>query len=100
MLALSSPSAILWFASVGGSVIAAHADSAFALLPFFGGFFAAGVLWTFMIAAITGYAHRRLGPRFVRALALMSALLFGYFAVTVFIHGYGEFVGNEPLTNR
>jgi L-lysine exporter family protein LysE/ArgO len=85
---------------VGGSVIAAHAESRYALLPFFGGFFVAGALWTFMIAAITGYAHRRLGPGFVRALSLMSALLFGYFAITVFIHGYGEFVGKEPLTDR
>src|SRR5262245_51692782 len=38
-LALSSPSAILWFATVGGSVIASSAGGGTALLPFFVGFF-------------------------------------------------------------
>ena len=46
ILALSSPSAILWFAAVGGSVIAAHATGRAALWPFLGGFFAAGVCWS------------------------------------------------------
>jgi L-lysine exporter family protein LysE/ArgO len=92
MLALSSPSSILWFAVVGGSVIAAHAASPHALLPFFSGFFAAGMLWTLMIAALAGYAHRRLGPRFVRALSLLSVLLFVYFAFSIFSQGYREFV--------
>ena len=91
-LALSSPTAILWFAAVGGSVIAAHAAGGASLLPFFGGFFTAGVLWTLMIATLTGYAHRRLNATFIRGLALTSAVLFCYFAVTVFLNGYREFV--------
>jgi L-lysine exporter family protein LysE/ArgO len=92
MLALSSPTAILWFAAVGGSVIAAHAADRAALLPFLCGFLAAGALWTVLLAALTGYAHRRLNTGFIRALALTSALLFCYFAVSVFMHGYREFV--------
>jgi L-lysine exporter family protein LysE/ArgO len=92
MLALSSPTAILWFAAVGGSVIAAHAADRSALWPFFAGFFAAGVLWTIAIAALTGYAHRRLSANFTRALALLSAGLFAYFALVVFVNGYKEFV--------
>jgi L-lysine exporter family protein LysE/ArgO len=92
MLALSSPTAILWFAAVGGSVIAAHATGTAALLPFLSGFLAAGVCWTLLIAALAGYAHRRLSTRFVRGLSLFSALLFCYFAVVVFLHGYREFV--------
>jgi L-lysine exporter family protein LysE/ArgO len=92
MLALSSPTAILWFAAVGGSVIAAHATQSSALLPFLSGFFAAGVAWTFVIAMLTGYAHRRLSARFVRGLALASAILFLYFAAIVFVHGYREFI--------
>jgi L-lysine exporter family protein LysE/ArgO len=92
MLALSSPTAILWFAAVGGSVIAAHAADRAALWPFFAGFFAAGVLWTIAIAALTGYAHRRLSANFTRALALLSAGLFAYFALVVFVSGYKEFV--------
>jgi L-lysine exporter family protein LysE/ArgO len=92
MLALSSPSAILWFAAVGGSVIAAHASAGAALLAFLFGFFFAGVCWTVLIATLTGYAHRRLSSRFIRGLSLASAILFCYFAVVVFVNGYREFL--------
>jgi L-lysine exporter family protein LysE/ArgO len=92
MLALASPSAILWFAAVGGSVIAAHAAQTAALAPFLCGFFLAGVCWTLLIAAFTGLAHRRLSGNFVRWLALLSALLFAYFSVAVFVSGYREFL--------
>ena len=92
VLALSSPSAILWFAAVGGSVIAAHAAGRSALLPFLAGFFVAGSLWTLLVAALTGLAHQRLNTRLVRALSLISALLFAYFAVGVFLRGYREFI--------
>lgn len=92
MLALSSPSAILWFAAVGGSVIAAHAHDTAALVPFLLGFFAAGACWSLFMALVSGYAHRRLSGSFVRALALVSAILFAYFALVVFVRGYREFV--------
>jgi L-lysine exporter family protein LysE/ArgO len=92
VLALSSPTAILWFAAVGGSVIAAHATGRASLVPFLSGFFVAGVCWTLLVATLTGYAHRRLSSRFIRGLALTSAILFCYFAVVVFINGYREFV--------
>jgi len=92
MLALSSPTSILWFAAVGGSVIAAHAAGATALLPYLSGFFFAGVCWTILIATLTGYAHRRLNARFIRGLSLASAMLFCYFAVVVFVNGYREFL--------
>ena len=91
-LALSSPTSILWFAAVGGSVIAAHATGTAALLPFLSGFFAAGVCWTLLIATLTGYAHRRLSTTFIRALAFTSAILFCYFAAVVFLNGYREFI--------
>lgn len=92
MLALSSPTSILWFAAVGGSVIAAHATGAAALLPYLSGFLVAGVCWTILIATLTGYAHRRLSTRLIRGLSLASAILFCYFAVMVFVNGYREFI--------
>ncbi len=95
-LALASPSAILWFAAVGGSVIAAHATGGGAWVPFFGGFALAGVLWSTFLAFLTGFARRRLDARFVRALALVSAALFCYFALRVFASGYREFVLAAP----
>ncbi len=99
LLALASPSAILWFAAVGGSVIAAHAGRAASLVPFFGGFLLAGVLWSVLIAALCGRARERFDPRLLRALALLSALLFCYFAISVFVSGYREFLA-PGLTGR
>lgn len=90
-LALSSPSALLWFATVGGSVIASQTNSQSDIVPFFAGFFVAGVLFSVVIAYIASQG-RRLGPTWVRGLALASAALFLYFAIKVFVEGYTMFV--------
>jgi L-lysine exporter family protein LysE/ArgO len=92
LLALASPSAILWFAAVGGSVIAATASGPDALLPFMAGFASAGVLWAVGVALLVGRARHAMGARAIRAIALLSAALFVYLAVRVFVHGYREFV--------
>src|SRR6202020_1560939 len=44
-LALASPTAILWFAAVGGSVIASFGRGSTSLWAFGAGFAAAGVAW-------------------------------------------------------
>jgi len=93
-LALSSPSALLWFATVGGSVIASHASSQSAMVPFFAGFFVAGILFSGVSAYISGQGRRHLSPAWVRGLALASAALFLYFAIKVFVEGYATFVIN------
>jgi L-lysine exporter family protein LysE/ArgO len=87
-LALASPSAILWFATVGGSVIASSANGTKVLVPFFVGFFGCGVSWSLAIAIITGQGRKVMGPNFIRALSFGSALLFLYFAIKVFVEGY------------
>jgi L-lysine exporter family protein LysE/ArgO len=92
LLALASPSAILWFAAVGGSVIAATARGADAIVPFMSGFALAGVLWAAAIAFGVGQARRAFGPRALRAVALVSALIFVGLAIHVFVDGYAEFV--------
>jgi L-lysine exporter family protein LysE/ArgO len=86
-LALASPTAILWFAAVGGSVIASFAGQRRALAPFVAGFFVAGVAWSFLVAFGAAWLGRAGGPRLVRVLAAGSAALFAYFAVTVFRSG-------------
>jgi len=100
-LALSSPTAILWFAAVGGSILATmdphHSVTSIrhsglpgvppSLLLFFGGFFSAGITWSFGLAYVSGLAHRALGPQFLRYLSMTSAGLFLYFAYRVFSHG-------------
>ncbi|WP_245575636.1 LysE family transporter [Alicyclobacillus contaminans] len=89
-LALSSPSAILWFAAVGGSVIAATTRTGAlggSSLVFFLGFFTAGVLWSAVVAFVSGQARRWLGTSLLRGVSLLSAALFVYFACRVFLNG-------------
>jgi len=86
-LALASPSAILWFAAVGGSVIASFGRERNTLASFAAGFAAGGLAW----AAAFGYGvatlRTLLGKTLVRGLSLVSALLFLYFAAVVFTRG-------------
>jgi len=89
-LALASPTGILWFAAVGGSVIASFGNRN-SLFPFAAGFGAAAVTWSFVFA-YTAAALRMFGARVVRAISLVSALLFLYFAVAVFVDGLRRFV--------
>jgi L-lysine exporter family protein LysE/ArgO len=86
-MALASPSAILWFASVGGGLIVTTAGGAgTGAWPFFLGFFASGIAWSAFVA-ITG-SRFQTHPGFARALAAVSAFLFAALAVKLMIDGY------------
>ncbi len=93
-MAIASPSAILWFASVGGSLIATTAGGAGnAAWPFFLGFFICGVFWSAAVALIGSRIHARaectgFAQAFTRGLAAVSALLFAALAAKVMIDGY------------
>ncbi|TLS51202.1 lysine transporter LysE [Paenibacillus antri] len=92
-LAIASPTAILWFATVGGSVVAkSPVQGALALASFLAGFFSASILWSLGMALLASTSGKRLGPTFVRAISIVSAALFLYFAVDVFLDGYRSFV--------
>ncbi|MGJ7549179.1 LysE family translocator [Pseudomonas alloputida] len=99
-LAMSSPSAILWFAAVGGVLIARSGGGS--LLDaglFLGGFFAAGMVWCMGICGIASHGGRLLGDRLLTWSYLLSAAIFCYFAVYVIISGYREFIlASPPLT--
>jgi L-lysine exporter family protein LysE/ArgO len=86
-LALASPTAILWFAAVGGGVIASFAGDKRPLAPFVGGFFFAGVVWSLGLAWSAAALGRVAGPKVVRVLSALSAGLFAYLAVIVFLNG-------------
>jgi L-lysine exporter family protein LysE/ArgO len=88
-LALSSPSAILWFATVGGSLIAAEhpAHVGAALTLFLGGFFAAGLAWSAFIAAVAHAIGRTGGTRTIRWLHLVSGIMFLGFAARLWWPG-------------
>ena len=95
-LALASPTAILWFAAVGGSVIASAGGDRAQLTAFAAGFFIAGVLWAIALPLATSLLARATGGRLVRAMSLASAALFLYFAVAVFLRGLAELVQGRP----
>jgi L-lysine exporter family protein LysE/ArgO len=94
-LALASPSAILWFAAVGGSVIASYgtpgADNRRVLLTFAAGFATAGIAWAAVFAYGAAALKRILGSKLVQGLSLVSAILFLYFATDIFVRGLREF---------
>jgi L-lysine exporter family protein LysE/ArgO len=86
-LALASPSAILWFAAVGGSVIASFGADRHSLLGFAAGFFSGGMAWSAFFAFAAASLKRLFGTSLLRALSFVAALLFLYFAAIVFVQG-------------
>jgi L-lysine exporter family protein LysE/ArgO len=90
-LALASPSAILWFAAVGGSVIASYGvgtgDNRRILTIFAAGFASGGIVWAAGFAFGAVWLRRMLGWRLAKGLSLTSAVLFLYFAIDVFLRG-------------
>jgi len=86
-IALGSPTLILWTATVGGSVVASQAKSIEGFLPFIAGFATAAVLHSAALAGVVGATRRFTGPRTIRSVSLISALMFAAFAVGIFVDG-------------
>ncbi|MEX5452054.1 LysE family transporter, partial [Stutzerimonas stutzeri] len=91
-LAMSSPSAILWFAAVGGAIIARQGADATSAIIFLSGFFAAGVFWALVLCGLAYHGGRMLGERMLKWTYIASALIFAYFTLYVVVTGYLEFV--------
>ena len=94
-IALGSPTLIIWTATVGGSVVAAHASSIGGFAPFIAGFAAAGVAHAALLSAIVGATRRIVGARVIRAVGLASALMFAGFAIGIFVDGFRRLA--QPL---
>jgi small neutral amino acid transporter SnatA (MarC family) len=77
----------LWTATVGGSVVAAQATSLAGFVPFISGFATAAVLHSLVLAGVVGATRRFTGPRAIRAVSLISAVMFAAFAVGIFVDG-------------
>lgn len=89
MLAMASPSSILWFAAVGGSLIAQATDgSLLSTSRFLTGFFAGGLGWTLLIVYSATHGARLFGQRFTQGCLLLSAVLYLWFAGLVLVNGY------------
>lgn len=99
-LAMSSPSAILWFAAVGGALIARQGSDVASASTFLAGFVAAGVVWSVSLCALAHQGGRLMGERVLRWAYVASALIFAYFTIYVVVTGYLEFVGPLPGTVR
>jgi L-lysine exporter family protein LysE/ArgO len=97
LLAVSSPTALLWFAAAGGALIAksgaANSANVLAAPAFLGGFFLGGVSWTFALCGVASRGGKRLGQgMMLRTCHLASAVLFTYFACSVVLSGYRELI--------
>ncbi|RJT35158.1 LysE family translocator [Rahnella woolbedingensis] len=93
VLAMSSPTAILWFAAVGGALISRMGKGGTADASWFlGGFFIAGVFWTVVICSVGSLGGKMLGTKMLRYSYMASAVIFSYFALYVVITGYREFI--------
>ncbi|QXH45629.1 LysE family translocator [Pseudomonas xanthosomatis] len=96
-LAMSSPTAILWFAAVGGVLISRSGGGSLGDAGLFlAGFFAAGMLWCVSLCGIASHGGRLLGERLLTWSYLLSAAIFCYFAVYVIVSGYREFILATP----
>ncbi len=87
-LAIASPSSLIWFAAVGGALIArATGSEPASIAAFLGGFFCAGLIWSAAIAFTFGRLHRRAGRGFAFWTHIASALLFAVLAGVVIADG-------------
>ncbi|MGM3173479.1 LysE family translocator [Dickeya lacustris] len=93
LLAMSSPTAILWFATVGGALISRMGQHSITTSAWFlAGFFIAGVFWTCVLCLIGSFGGKLLGHRLLKYSYIASAFIFSYFAIYVIVSGYREFI--------
>ncbi|MCR8644392.1 LysE family translocator [Paenibacillus sp. N1-5-1-14] len=93
-VAVSSPTAILWFAVVAGAIIAQiNMVDRLTMGAFVVGFFVAGLVWSFAVAWISSKSGNLLGQKFVRGISVASAIIFLYFSVKVFMDGLDRVLG-------
>ena len=88
-LSLSSPTSIIWFFTVGGSIIAAQPLNGF-LKPvyFFAGFFTSSIVWSIFLAYISYKGGQLMKHSIKRIFSIISAIIFLFLAAYVFLNGY------------
>ena len=97
LLALSSPSAIVWFAAVGGALIAQSGVQGWqATSSFLAGFFGAGVLWTVAVCFVARQGGKVFGTKALAFCYFASAALFAFFAYQVVSSVYRTLILGLP----
>lgn len=89
ILVVSSPTGLIWFATVAGSVVgsAISGSGDQSLLPFVVGFVTISIVWGAVLAYISSVGGKVMGNKMMRIFSLVSGLLFLYFAYYVFTNG-------------
>ncbi|MAM89525.1 MAG: lysine transporter LysE [unclassified Hahellaceae] len=94
-LAMSSPTAILWFAAVGGAIISrSGAQGIQSASLFLTGFFVAGIFWAGVLCFAASQGGKILGEKLLKYSYFASSIIFAYFAGYVIVNGYVEFSGD------
>jgi L-lysine exporter family protein LysE/ArgO len=97
-LALSSPSAIVWFAAVGGALIAQSGIQGWESTGrFLAGFFVAGVVWTCAVCLVARLGGKAFGVKALSVSYFASAALFAFFAWQVVSSGYRTLILGLPV---
>ncbi|WP_183192365.1 LysE family translocator [Brevibacillus fluminis] len=89
-LVVSAPTALVWFATVGGSVVSSTIGNSSvdqSLVPFFFGFVTVSIVWGAFLAYLSSIGGKLMGAKMLRVFSLASGLLFLYFSFYVFISG-------------
>lgn len=90
---MSSPSAILWFAAVGGTLIArSGGGTLLSSALFLSGFLCRAAVVRGLVPG-RDPGRQTVGDKLLRYSYWASAAIFCYFAVYVIVSGYNEFVG-------
>jgi L-lysine exporter family protein LysE/ArgO len=76
LLSLASPTTILWFASIGSSLIASQrtGSTSLTLFAFLPGFFTAGLLWSFSLAVLVSSTRNFFSNHGIRWLNIISVV--------------------------
>lgn len=89
-LVVSAPTALVWFATVGGSVVSSTIGNATdnqSLMPFFLGFVTVSIVWGAILAYLSSIDGKFMGAKMLRLFSLASGVLFLYFTFYVFSSG-------------
>jgi len=88
-LVVSAPTALVWFTTVGGSVVSSTIGNSSnqGLIPFFLGFVTVSIVWGAILAYLSSIGGKMMGTKMLRIFSLVSGLLFLYFTFYVFISG-------------
>lgn len=89
LLVVSSPTGLIWFATVAGSVVSTTIGNSVSrsLVPFIIGFITISVLWGAVLAYLSSIGGKMMGNQMMRIFSFISGLLFLYFAFYVFTSG-------------